>query len=162
VFEFTAEFGVPRGFAGQMKLVAAGKNILTARFEGVADHDDVFVGAKDEAELGIVTGRAAVLVVVVHIQLKLVEVFERQFADVELNERVGFQVGVVENEINVEAVAVQRCVLLPCYEPAAFTQLQQEGLEVVDLAFEFAGGIVVLDGFGFAEDILSPNCRNCP
>ena len=138
LFEFAADFGAQLGFAGQMEFVAAGEDVFAARPEGVADDGVVFVGAKDEAEGGVVAGRAAVFVVVVHIQLKLAEVFVRQFADIEVNEHVAFENGVVEDEINVEMVAVESEALLAGDEGEAFAQFQEEGLKVGDEGgFEF-------------------------
>lgn len=75
--------------------------------EGVFHDGVVFVGAQDEAEGGVVVGSAALLVVVVDVELELAEVTVGEFADFEIDEDVTLEDSVVENQVDVKMVTFQ-------------------------------------------------------
>ncbi len=130
---FTPEFSLKFRLGGQVQLVAAGEDrLLLVRPEGVADHGVVLVRAQDQPERRIVAFRPALAVVVVHVQLELPQVLMRQLAGLQIDDHEALQDRVVEDQIDVEVVAVQREPFLPGHEGEALAQFQQKGLQVVD------------------------------
>src|SRR3970282_3020722 len=67
-----------------------------------------------------------------HVQLKLAKILVCELAGLEVNDHVALQDGVIEHQIDVEVVAVQREPFLPGHEGKASSQLQQEGFQVVE------------------------------
>ena len=98
--------------------------------EGVLHDGVVFIGAEDKAEGGVVIRGAAFAVVVVHVKLELPEVLVGEFPDLQIDEDVALQNGVIEDEVNVEVVAIEGESLLAGEEGKAATEFEQEGLEL--------------------------------
>ncbi|CKT02051.1 Uncharacterised protein [Mycobacterium tuberculosis] len=55
-----------------------------------------------------------------------------QLANLEVDQHVALEHGVIENQVDVEVVAIDRDSLLPRHEREALAQFEQEGLQVVD------------------------------
>ncbi len=116
-----------------MKLVAAGEYVFPISFaQRVAHHGLVFVSAEDQSKRRLVALRSAFLVIIIHIQLKLTQILMREFAYFQIKQHEAFQDGVIENEVNVEMIAINCDPFLPGNECKAFAQFQQERSQVVD------------------------------
>ena len=112
--ELAAKFGLQLSFSGQMELVAAGEDaFFLIGTEGVANHGLVFIGAEDEPERGLVARGAAFPVVVVDVELELSEVSVGEFPDFEVEKNIALQHRMVENEVDIEVISVERDTFLP-------------------------------------------------
>lgn len=90
------------------------------------DHGFVAVGAEDHADGRVIVRHAQFAVVVVDVELHLDEILLRQLADLEINQDVALQSGVVEGQVDVEVVAVECQPLLPRHESESAPEFQQE------------------------------------
>ena len=88
-FQFATDLRLEGCFGGKVEFVAAGENLFLRTFAQRVFHDGVvFVGAEDEAERGIVAGRAFLAVVVIDVELELTEVLVGELADFQVEEDV--------------------------------------------------------------------------
>ena len=95
-----------------MELVAGGEDRLLIFRERVFHHGIVFIRGEDEAESGIIIRCAAFPVVVIDVELQLADVFVGKLAYFEIDEDVALEDGVVEDEIDVEVIALKCETLL--------------------------------------------------
>ena len=72
------------------------------------------------------------MVVVIHVKLKLAEVLVCELAGLEIYDHVALEDCVIENQVDVEMVAIQSQSLLPGDERESLAQFQQKCLHVVD------------------------------
>lgn len=128
-FQFRGEFF----FGRQVELIPAGEDL--SRLVGTQEvfhHGIVFVGAEDEAKGRIVAVGAAFLIEIVHIKLHLAEIAVGELADLEIDQHMALQNGVIEDEIDVKVVAIESDPLLARDKGKALAEFEQEGLQVVD------------------------------
>jgi hypothetical protein len=138
-----------------VQLVAAGENfLLLVGTERVLHHGFVLVGAEDEAESGAVSGCSHFLVEVVDVELELAEVLVDELAGLQFNQDVGFEDGVIEDEIDVEMVAVQGDSLLTSDECETFSEFQNRTPIRADASSGSRIGLVnsVRTAYGIPED----------
>ena len=110
-----------------MQLVAAGKYLLLLiRPQRVLYHRVVLIRAENQTESGIVSFGPPFMVVVIHVKLKLAEVLVCELAGLEVYDHVALEDCVIENQIDIEMVAIQRQPLLPGYKRKTLAQFQQE------------------------------------
>ncbi len=76
------------------------------------DHGIVFVGAEDDADCLRLVLCAFELVEVVGVHLHLTQILVGQLAELQVNENEAGEKTIVEDEINVEMVTLQRQALL--------------------------------------------------
>jgi len=91
----------------------------------------VFVRAENEPQRRLVTGSAFLPVVIIDVELKLAEIAVRELADLKIEQDVAFQDDVIKHEIDVEVIALERESLLPGDEGKAFSEFQEEGLQLI-------------------------------
>ena len=68
----------------------------------------------------------------VHVHLHLAEVLVRELAELEVDEDEAAEQPVVEDEVDVEVVALERHPLLPGDEAETFAEFGQELLDAID------------------------------
>src|SRR6266852_8031559 len=116
-----------------MQLVAAGENFLLLFGAERVFHDRiVLVRAKNQTERGSVSFGPPLTVKVIHIELNLTKVAVRKLADLQIDQDVTLQDGVIEHEIDVKVIALERDPFLPRDEGKPFAQLQQKELKIRD------------------------------
>ena len=121
--------------AGQGKLVAAGKNLLALVAQHIAHHRVVLLAAQQQANGRVVALGSHFAVVVVHVQLHLPQVAMGQLANLQVDHHVALELDVVENQVGVKMVSIQRQPPLPPHKGKTTAQLQQKGLQLVDQRF---------------------------
>ena len=75
---------------------------------------------------------ALVPVEVVHVHLHLAQVLVGQLAELEVDEDEAAQQPIVENQVDVEVIALEGEPSLSCDEAEALAELEQERLEAID------------------------------
>lgn len=102
-------------FRRQVELVAAREDLLRlARAERVAHNGVVLVRAEDQPERRVVSRAAPLAIEVVDVELELAEIPMVELSDLEVDQDEALEHHVIEDEIDVEMVAIQREPLLPC------------------------------------------------
>ena len=110
-----------------MELVPAGEDLFfLMRPKGVLYYRVVLIRAENQTESGIVSFGPPFMVVVIHVKLKLAEVLVCELAGLEVYDHVALEDCVIENQIDIEMVAIQRQPLLPGYKRKTLAQFQQE------------------------------------
>jgi len=117
---------------GQVHLVARGEDLLVVLGQGDLRHGVVLLGAEDDADGLRPVLRALEPIEEVHVHLHLAEVLVRERAELEIDEHEAAEQAVVEDEVDVEVIALERHALLPRDEAEAFAQLKEERLEAID------------------------------
>src|SRR3954468_24264035 len=116
-----------------MQFIAAGENLpLLMRAQRVFHYRIVFISAKNQAERRIISRRPPFLVIIIDVELKLADIFVRQLADVQVDQDVAFQNGMVEDQVDIKMVSIQRDALLTRHDRETSAQLQEKGLQVCD------------------------------
>lgn len=131
--DFTAQLSLEFLLGRQMQLVATGEDIsLLLLAQGVLHHGIVLVRAKDHTQRRVVAFGSTLAVVVVHIELDLAEIAMSQLADLEIDEHIALEHRVIEDQVDIEMVAVDGDTLLARHECKTLAQFEQESLQVVD------------------------------
>lgn len=150
--------------AREVELVAGGEDLLRALAQGVAHGGVVLVGAEDQAD-GRVLVRALLLgLVVARVEQHLAHVLLRKPPDLEVDEQEAPQRAVVEHEVDVEMVAVDRDAFLARHEEQVAAQLQEEllqpreqrGLQVALAPRGGFGQARELQHVGVLDEVLGP------
>jgi hypothetical protein len=121
-----------------VKLIATGEDPFLAGPEGVLDDGVVLVRAQDEAKGRRIPHRAAVFIEPVHVELELAEILVNQRPDLEVDDDEALEDGVIENQIDVEMIPVERNAVLARDERETASQFEEKRLQIIEeRGFEF-------------------------
>src|SRR5579863_1882770 len=128
-----------------MQFVTAGEDrLLLLRPQGVLDRGVVLVCTENQSQGRIIPFGPTFPVVIIYVQLQLSQVLMRELARLQVNHYVAFENGVIEDQINVEMIAIQGKPLLTGDKSESSAQFEQKGLQVIDQCLFKIG----LDEFG--------------
>jgi hypothetical protein len=113
-------------------LVARGEDLLVVLRQGDLRHRVVPLGAEHDADRLRLVLRALEAVEEVHVHLHLAEVLVRELAQLEIDEDETAEQAVVEDEVDIEVIALESHALLPCNEAEALAELEEKALEAID------------------------------
>src|SRR5439155_24871185 len=93
---------------------ATGKNLsLLVRSERISHHHIIFIAAEDKPQSRIISSSPPLLIIVVDVKLELTDAVMSELSDDEVNQQITFENCVIENQVNVEMVSIERDALLP-------------------------------------------------
>lgn len=142
---FAFEFGDEFGLGGEEGAVFGGEELFAAFEDGVLDDGFILIGAEDEADGGIVVGRAFEVVEHSHVHIDLADVLMSELGGFQVDDDEAFQDVVIEDEIEVEVAGFGADAHLAGDEGEAMAHFQKEALELGDdgrLDFGLGGGWV--------------------
>ena len=120
--------------ARQIEQIFCCNKLLVLVKHGVARDRLVLLGTEDEADGWPVTLRAPLAVEETDVAVHLADVLVGELAKLEVDEQEAFQDHVVEDEVDVEVLVLEREALLPGNEGEAFADLEQEMLQLLRIA----------------------------
>ena len=95
-------------------MVAASEDFFRLLFAKRVLHNGVvFVSTQDQAKRRLIPCGQSVFVVVVDVQLKLPKIRMRQLANLQVDQNKSLQDRVIEDEVDVEMISVERDAFLP-------------------------------------------------
>jgi hypothetical protein len=92
----------------------------------------VLLGAEDEADGRTVAFRASLAIEETDIAVHLTDVLVGKLAELEVDQQVALEDDVVEDEVDIEMLVLEREALLPRNEGEAFADLEQEMLQLLE------------------------------
>jgi hypothetical protein len=133
-------------FGGEVQAIFSGEELSALLEDGVAGDGFIFLGAKDEANGGVVPFHFKEILVKADIAVHLPDVLVGELADFEVDEDEAFQEVVVKDEVHIEFIILEDDTLLACDEGEAASHFEKEGLEVfhdglLEIGFMEAGAV---------------------
>ena len=125
---------------GQVELIAAGEDLLFLLFsQCVLDNRVVLSRAENQAERRVVSVCPALAIEVIDVELELAKVLMSKFANFQVNQHVALQHYVIEHQVHVEMIAIERETLLTCDKGEPLAEFEKKGLQVINEGLLKAG-----------------------